>query len=144
MILVTGSLPVIRLVAGRLSGIQILAEDWDSDQIIRCRWSYQLPLDECGDICTDLPNALLKTDDCFINWTAVVRPADIASGLNESTYVVAITAEDFANATSTTPLSSIPHQMLIQLYTSPTGACSTMPAIVSTPRRNLACFGIVI
>jgi len=141
LILVTGSLPIFQVYVNYLSVIQILAYDWDTEQTVRCRWSYQYSLDECGNVCFDLPNAVLNPVDCSITWAAVLRSEDIANGLNSSTYVVAITAEDFENATSTTPLSSIPHQVLVYVSHRPTSACSTAPSISGFPVRNLACYG---
>ena len=139
----TGSVPVQRLTVNQAATIQILAADWDSDQVVRCRWSYQSPTDECGDTCFSLPSAVINPQDCTITWTAVLRAADVANGLNQSTYVIALTVEDFDDDLSTTPLSSVPHQMLIHVFTPPTGACSTAPTYWSAPRRNYACFGIV-
>jgi hypothetical protein len=142
LILVTGSLPIFQVYVGGSSVIQILADDWDTEQTVRCRWSYQYSLDECGNVCFDLPNAVLNPVDCSITWTAVLRSEDIANGLNASTYVVAITAEDFENASSTTPLSSIPHQVLVYVSYKPTSACPNSPSMVSGfPARNLACYG---
>lgn len=141
MILVTASLPVVRVLANRLSTLQILVADWDTDQITRCRWSYQSSTDECGDACASLPNSLLKADDCYVNWTGILRPVDVANGLNQSSYIISIIAEDFTDPTSTTPLSSIPQQVIVQVYTAPSDACPTMPTIVSAPRRTLSCFG---
>lgn len=142
-ILVTGSLPIIRLTVNQLSVIQVLANDWDPDHIVRCRWSYQLPSDECGSVCYNLPNSSLSAQDCGVTWRAFLRPEDVANGLTTSTYVVAITAEDFVNATSTQPLSSVPHQLLVQVYTPPTGLCPTKPRIVGAPRRHQSCFGMI-
>lgn len=143
LILVTGSIPVFRLTVNQAATIQILAEDWDSEQVVRCRWSSQSPIDECGDTCSNLPNSVINPQDCIITWTAVLRPADIANGLNQSTYVISITAEDFASDVSTTPLSSVPHQVLVHVFTPRTGTCSTAPTYTSAPRRNYACFGMV-
>jgi hypothetical protein len=133
----------MRLNVNQPTVIQILAEDWDSEQVVRCRWSIQTPLDECGDVCLSLRGARIAPEDCSINWTPVLRSADISSGQNQSLYVVAITAEDFENASSTVPLSSIPHQMLIQVYSPPNGSCATLPQISGTPHTNQACFGII-
>ncbi|CAF4911550.1 unnamed protein product, partial [Rotaria socialis] len=137
---VSGSLPVIQFFVNELRVIQILASDWDSDQVVRCRWSYQSSTDECGSACFDLPNASLSPIDCAITWTGVLRSADVANGLNQSTYVVAVTVEDFVNASSTTPLSSVPHQLLVQVSYKPAGACASRPSIGSFLLRNQACF----
>ena len=137
----TGSLPIIQLYTGATRDIKIVVGDIDSGQVTRCRWSIQSPLDECGSVCLDLPNAQLNSIDCIISWTPVLRPADIANGLTTSTYVVAITAEDFLNSTGTTPLSSVPHQMLVFVSAKPSNACATAPSISGFPIRNLACYG---
>ncbi|CAF4972660.1 unnamed protein product, partial [Rotaria sp. Silwood1] len=137
---VTASLPIFHLYYNQPSVIQILAADWDYDQTVRCRWSYQYSLDECGSTCFDLPNSQLNPVDCAITWTPVFRSQDIANGLNESTYVVAITAEDFVNASSTIPLSSVPHQILVHVSYRPANACSPRPDVWGFPRRNLACY----
>ncbi|CAF3292107.1 unnamed protein product, partial [Rotaria sp. Silwood2] len=104
----------------------------------------QYSLDECGSTCFDLPNAQLNPVDCAITWTPVLRSEDIANGLTESTYVVAITAEDFVNASSTTPLSSVPHQILVHVSYKPANACSTRPSITGLRRRNLACYALSV
>jgi hypothetical protein len=80
--------------------------------------------------------------DCAITWTPVLRAADIANGLTASTYVIAITAEDFTNSSSEIPLSSVPHQMLVYVYSKPANVCHNAPAI-SNLRRNQACYGII-
>lgn len=142
--LVTGSLPIVQVYVGQFTLIQILVGDVDTEQVVRCRWSSQYPLDECGDVCLNLPNAIIDASECFIKWTPVLRSQDIANGLNTSIYVVAITAEDFINASSTIPLSSVPHQMLVYVTYSPTGLCSTTPSVSTFGgRRNLACYGII-
>ncbi|CAF0859676.1 unnamed protein product [Adineta ricciae] len=141
---VTGSLPVFQLYVNELSVIQIIVYDWDDDHTVRCRWSQQSPLDECGNICSDLPSASLSSIDCAITWLPVLRSEDIANGLTESTYVAAITAEDFVNASSTIALSSVPHQVLVQVSTRPSGVCSNRPSISGFPRRNLACYAVSV
>jgi hypothetical protein len=118
-----------------------MVDDVDYDQTFRCRWSLQEPLDECGDVCLNLPNAKLNPIDCVITWTPVLRSKDIANGLNSSTYVIAITVEDFVDTTSTTPLSSVPHQMLVYVTTRPPNACVFAPSVYAFPRRNLGCYG---
>lgn len=140
--LVVGSLPVVRVRVNTLIAIPLLATDWDTEQVVRCRWSYQTATDECGNACLDLPGATLDANDCFITWIPVLRPLDIANGLNESTYVVAITVEDFANVSSNIPISSVPLQILIHVYTPPNDACSLLPTLVAYPRKNQACVGM--
>jgi hypothetical protein len=146
LILVTGSLPVFQFYIGTTNQvIQIMVNDPDPEQTVRCRWSYQMVLDECGNVCLDLPNAVMNPIDCSITWTPVLRAADTANGLTASTYVIAITAEDFTNETSTTPLSSVPHQILVYVTTKASSVCSSQPSAISGfPRRNLACYGKII
>lgn len=136
---------MVRATAGSSTSINILAADEDGDQIVRCRWSYQLPDDECGSVCLGLSGAQLNTETCVITWTAALRAADTAAGLNKSSYVIAITAEDFINATSTIPLSSTPHQMLLEVYTLPSNRCLTGdPYFYGFPRSDQTCYGIAI
>jgi hypothetical protein len=140
--LVTGSIPIFQTYVNEITVIQIIASDLDVGQTVRCRWSYQIATDECGNVCLDLPSASLSPLDCTITWTPAVRAADLASGLNHSTYVIAITAEDFINSTSTTPLSSVPHQVLVYVTSRPAGACANKPGVSGGfLRRNLACYG---
>jgi hypothetical protein len=115
--------------------------DVDTDQVTRCRWATQIPVDECGDVCQDLTNASLNSLFCFITWTPVLRAEDVANGTNVSTYVVAIMAEDFSNETSTTPISSVPHQVVVYVSHPPSGVCLGRPTVGAFPRRNLACYG---
>ena len=138
---VTGSLPIIQFFVNEKRVIEILASDWDSDQIVRCRWSYQSSTDECGSTCFDLPNGSLSPIDCAITWTGVLRSEDVAIGLSQSTYVVSVTVEDFVNASSTTPLSSVPHQLLIQVSYQSANACALRPGINNILLRNQACYG---
>ncbi|CAF3613100.1 unnamed protein product, partial [Rotaria sp. Silwood2] len=59
----TGSLPLIRVIEGQTAIIQIPAADWDRTDDIRCRWaSSSGPAgNECGDICNNLPGAVLSS-----------------------------------------------------------------------------------
>lgn len=138
------AVPVIRVIAGNATSIQILSTDWDSEQVVRCRWSYQMPTDECGNACRNLPGASLDPIDCVISWTPVLRPVDIGNGLNQSTYVVAITVEDFANASSSIPISKTPLQTLIQVNTLPSNFCTnSSPNFIYLPHRDTTCFGML-
>ncbi|CAF1506083.1 unnamed protein product, partial [Rotaria sordida] len=56
----------------------------------------------------------------------------------------AITVEDFVNASSTTPLSSVPHQILVYVSYRPTNTCTTRPSITDLRRRNLACYALSV
>lgn len=59
---VTGSLPIIRVIEGQTAIIQIPAADWDKDDDIRCRWASSSGSagNECGDICSNLPGAVIS------------------------------------------------------------------------------------
>ena len=61
-ILVTGSLPIIRVIEGQQAVIQIPAADWDTSNDIRCRWASSSGTagNECGDVCNNLPGAILS------------------------------------------------------------------------------------
>ena len=60
--LVTGALPIIRVIEGRQAIIQIPAADWDVTDDIRCRWASATGAagNECGDVCNNLPGAVLS------------------------------------------------------------------------------------
>ncbi|CAF1266840.1 unnamed protein product, partial [Didymodactylos carnosus] len=132
--LVTGSLPLIRCRVGQVCTIQIPIADWDTGNVLRCRWSTGSPVDECGDICftgsatSSFSTAQLSTSDCTITWLAAFKPSQ-----TQSTYVAAITVEDFVNNASLVALSSVPLQMLILAY-----------APLAGVRPNRACIGVPI
>ena len=65
--LVTGSLPIIRVVEGRQAVIQIPAADWDTTNDIRCRWASASGSagNECGDVCNNLVTAVLSSRYCL-------------------------------------------------------------------------------
>jgi len=58
-LIVTGSLPIIRVIENQLATIQIPAADWDTGQTLRCRFASDTYGygDECAGICGNLPNA---------------------------------------------------------------------------------------
>ena len=60
--LVTGSLPIIRVIENQTAVIQIPAADWDPEDDIRCRWASSTGAagNECVDICNNLPGAVLS------------------------------------------------------------------------------------
>lgn len=61
MNVVTGSLPLIRVIENTTAVIQIPAADWDSTNDVRCRWASATGYagNECGDVCSNLPGASL-------------------------------------------------------------------------------------
>ena len=60
--LVTGALPIIRVIENQNAVIQIPAADWDLTDDVRCRWASATGAagDECGDICLNLPGATIS------------------------------------------------------------------------------------
>ena len=89
----------------------------------RCRWAQNTStLDECGDICGVVPGSVLKNNSCTLTFTS--------TGMTVGNfYAVALTIEDFANASSTTPLSSVPVQFLVEIVSSP--SCLSKTTIAS-------------
>lgn len=61
-IIVTGSLPIIRVIENQVATIQIPAADWDIGQTLSCRFasdSYGYG-SECLDICNNMPGATIS------------------------------------------------------------------------------------
>ena len=56
-------------------------------------------------------------------------------------YAVALQIEDFASTTDTVPLSSIPVQFLVQVFSS-IQPCSAQPVFVGSTTASGACIGI--
>lgn len=129
---VTSTLPVIYRVINVQHVHVIQMADADSGDILRCRWSTNnLPAntnnwDECGSVCAPtLPSYTLYPDNCTLVFNITVTDY----------YAVALQIEDFYNATSPTPMSSIPIQFLFFGIVAPSG-CSTAPTIIGV-RPNL-------
>ena len=68
---------------------------------------------------------------CTLNYSYVYDTAGY--------YGVAIQIEDFANSFSTTPLSSIPLQFLVEVFTS-SSACASAPTFISPTPPNGGCY----
>ena len=68
---------------------------------------------------------------CTLNYSYVYDTAGY--------YGVAIQIEDFANSFSTTPLSSIPVQFLVEVFTS-SSACALAPTFISPTPPNGGCY----
>lgn len=60
--LVTGSLPIIRVIENQTAVIQIPAADWDPEDDIRCRWASSTGAagNECVNVCDNLVGAILS------------------------------------------------------------------------------------
>ncbi|CAF3739377.1 unnamed protein product [Rotaria sp. Silwood1] len=89
-------------------------------------------IDECGGIC--YPNSVpsgTSLSNCIISFTG------LKSGI---WYAVSVQVEDFISTSSTTPMSSVPVQLLI--YVMPEPSCSTKPIIIPLSRCLEAQVGI--
>ncbi|UJR08422.1 hypothetical protein I4U23_012692 [Adineta vaga] len=112
--------------------------DFDSDDILKCRWSSGGTstingFDECFDVCLGLSSASLINENCTLVFTLTVASFYSA---------VALQIEDFYNSAATVPMSSVPLQFLFYGYANP-GGCSTPSAIIGN-RPNRACIGTPI
>jgi hypothetical protein len=62
MYIVTGSLPIIRVIENQTAIIQIPASDWDIGQRLACRFASDSAGygTECLDVCGNLPGATIS------------------------------------------------------------------------------------
>jgi hypothetical protein len=135
---VTSTLPVIYRTINVQHVHIIQMADAESTDILRCRWSTATGntngWDECGSVCAPtLPTYNLIQENCTLVFTI--------TALNY--YAVALQIEDFYDASSTIPMSSVPIQFLFYGVNSP-GGCSTPPSIIGVrPNLGLVIFTIV-
>jgi hypothetical protein len=88
-----------------------------------CRWAQNtLAFDECGGVCGVASGSTLSTDNCTLTFDSTGKTIG-------DYYPIALMVEDFYNASSYTPLSSVPLQLLIKIVAVP--SCPSKP-IVST------------
>lgn len=114
--------------------------DNDGTDILRCRWANANSgtnfnrRDECEDACMGLNGiSTLYPDNCTIVFTLPTTRVNWY-------YVIALQIEDYYDASSTTPMSSVPIQFLLYAY-SPSGSCTTRPEIIGDrPNRGKFCF----
>ncbi|CAF3403170.1 unnamed protein product [Rotaria socialis] len=102
--------------------------DSDND-IVRCRFANTTT--ECADVCppSSLPNnTILISSNC----TLLITGAEV-----NNWYAVAIQIEDFASENSTTPLSSVPIQILVNVYASPN--CTIAPRLYGSTNQTGTC-----
>lgn len=112
--------------------------DNDGTDILRCRWSNANKstnynhFDECSGACFGLNGfSTLFEDNCTLQFT-------IPAIYNQWYIAIALQIEDYYDASSTTPMSSVPIQFLFYGYT-PTGNCTTLPAIIGErPNRGMS------
>ncbi|XP_071964990.1 uncharacterized protein [Antedon mediterranea] len=121
--------PIVRLQHGCNHTLVIPVNDPDGDRV-RCRWA--VGSFECGDVCNGFPNAFLEESTCTFRYEAKYTVG---------WYVVALMIEDFAEPLSTTPLSTVPLQFLVNVFSNE-GLCSSAPEFVDPTPKDGACIGI--
>ncbi|CAN0168674.1 unnamed protein product [Lampetra fluviatilis] len=128
---ITTSKPIIKLKVGCTKVWAIPVLDADGD-VVKCRYANNSVHNECGDICGVAPFGTLNQDTCTITFTVPVT----ASGL----WVLALMIEDFprnsitmdsASYSPSSPLSSIPLQVLFEIKTG--SSCSDPLFTGATP-----------
>ncbi|KAL4233878.1 hypothetical protein ACF0H5_008552 [Mactra antiquata] len=126
--------PVVNLQYSCQHSIAFPIYDVDGD-IIRCRWASGKT--ECNSVCREtynaLPSAVLDQNDCKISYTAIDQV-----GL----YPLAIQVEDFMESSPKVPLSSIPIQFVVNIYSDNYGSCDTVPTFVSPTPDPGEYFGV--
>jgi hypothetical protein len=122
--------------------ISVPIADPDGDTL-RCRWATNTNgVDECGGVCppSSLPPGTIIYPNCTIkitgpnvgNWFAVTLMVSVALLLEISfCSMPRLKVEDFINSSSTTPLSSVPVQFLVEVVAP--SVCNNPPEIVGDP-----------
>ncbi|UJR25559.1 hypothetical protein I4U23_006904 [Adineta vaga] len=111
----------VNLEVNQKTWITLSVSDADGD-IIRCRWAGLVNgVDECSSVCP--PGALPANTTIYSNCTI-----EITGTIIGKRYAVVLMAEDFINSASTTPLSSVPVQFIVEVI-SPT-SCPTPPETI--------------
>ncbi|XP_048727710.2 uncharacterized protein LOC125645867 [Ostrea edulis] len=130
---VTAMQPIVRLQRGCSHSIRIPVADDDGD-IVRCRWGRSSPFDECSGICNSFPAAVLHETTCTLDYSSTSNTPGY--------YGVAIQIEDFSSISSSTPLSSIPLQFLVEIFDSSI-ACASAPSFISPTPPDGGCYEAV-
>ncbi|XP_062602414.1 integrin beta-like protein C [Saccostrea cucullata] len=126
----TSAMPaIVRLQHGCDHNITIPVFDKDND-VIKCRWAKS-EYNECGGVCSTFKHASLN-ENCEIRYSAIYQIG---------WYAVAIQIEDFASENSTTSLSSIPLQFLVNVFQS-SKKCKNRPVFLLPTRQDGACVGV--
>ncbi|CAF4134926.1 unnamed protein product [Rotaria magnacalcarata] len=97
--------------------INIPIADADGDPM-RCRWASGTT--ECGQVCP--PGSLPSGTIIFPNCTVIITGTVISDW-----FAVTVVVEDFINSSSTTPLSSVPIQFLVEVVAP--SPCTTPPEV---------------
>ena len=122
--------PVVNMFHGCSYTVKLPAVDPDGDKI-RCRWANS-SLSECSDVCMAFPGAVLDEERCTISYNATG-----AVGV----YAVAVQIDDFATATDTRPISSVPLQFLVNVSAAPV-PCDARPVFVPPTEDDGTCIAI--
>ncbi|CAF3243023.1 unnamed protein product [Rotaria socialis] len=97
--------------------INIPISDADGDPM-RCRWASSTT--ECGYVCP--PGSLPNDTIIFPNCTIIITGTVIGD-----LFAVTVVVEDFINSSTTTPLSSVPIQFLVEIVAPP--PCTILPEV---------------
>lgn len=95
----------IKMRKGFLYKFKIPTYDVDGD-FVRCRFASSL-LNECGGVCSPPAAAYINQNTCEFTFDAATATVGY--------YAMALVLEDFITSTSTTALSAVPVQLLIQV-----------------------------
>ena len=126
------TLPVIYKAIGIRHVHAVQMADFDSNDILRCRWSTSNlsninSHDECANVCYGITGATLIGSNCTLVFTLSSAGRYVAAALQ---------IEDYYSSSSTKPMSSVPLQFLFYGYSAP-GGCSTPPVITGVrPNRG--------
>jgi len=105
-----------------------------SGDFVRCRFSESLK-GECGGVCfTGAVPASINSYSCGLTFDA--NKASVGY------YALSVTLEDFMKNSSTSPMSSVPIQLLIQVVTV-SSSCVTSPTVIGD-RPSDSCIGVPI
>ena len=120
--------PVVDLQEGCTHTIAIPVTDPDDDDI-RCRWAVG---SECSGACNGIPGAILDSSTCIISYIA-----------NQGTgyKAVALAIEDFMTPSSSTPLSTVNLQFLVNVFSS-SQSCAASPVFISPTLGQGVCVAI--
>lgn len=122
----TSFLPILYATVNTLQVLKIPMFDVDATDTLKCRWSTNpssiTGYDECGSICApSLPTGYaLYLNNCTLVFTLTVT----------NYYAIALQIEDFYTSSSTTPMSSIPVQLMMYGRPSLNSSCTLAPAII--------------
>ncbi|CAC5400901.1 Delta-like protein D,Fibropellin-3,Protein eyes shut,Sushi, von Willebrand factor type A, EGF and pentraxin domain-containing protein 1,Delta-like protein C,Fibropellin-1,Protein crumbs homolog 1 [Mytilus coruscus] len=113
--------PIVRLKYGCSYSLRIPVEDDDGDTV-KCRWAKNSQSDECSNVCEAFPGAA----SCILSYTA---------SRSTGWHAVALQIEDYSVSDTTTPLSSVPLQFLVDI-SSTTDSCDDKPLVLNLTNVN--------